>query len=61
MTESDKQLLTAVEYFSKRKKDMERYIEGEHRWFGTSNGMEHCYNDSGKCWYDLEEEVTKVA
>ena len=26
--------LTAAEYFLTRKKDMERYIEGEHKWYG---------------------------
>jgi hypothetical protein len=27
--------LTAAEYFLTRKKDMERYIEGEHKWYGA--------------------------
>ena len=27
--------LTAAEYFLSRKKTMERYIEGEHKWLGA--------------------------
>jgi len=61
MTESDKQLLTAVEYFTKRKKEMERYIEGEHRWFGVEDYTSYTYNVSGKHWYDTDEELIKAA
>ena len=27
-------LLTAEEYFETRRKQIDRYVEGEHRWFG---------------------------
>ena len=30
----DKVLLSAMEYFLSRKKEIERYVEGEHKWYG---------------------------
>ena len=47
--------LTAAQYFLMRKKDMERYIEGEHKWYGDvdqSTLMQSVsYNNDTIPWY----------
>ncbi len=40
--------LTAAQYFLTRKKDMERYIEGEHVWYGAVD-QEVVFNS--RPWY----------
>jgi hypothetical protein len=40
--------LTAAEYFLTRKKDMERYIEGEHKWYGDVDQSVHF---NSRPWY----------
>ena len=33
-TDKEKKLLNAAEYFLSRKKEMDRYVQGEHKWLG---------------------------
>jgi hypothetical protein len=40
--------LTAAEYFMSRKNHMERYIEGEHKWYGATDS-EVVFN--ARPWY----------
>jgi hypothetical protein len=34
MDSKDKVLLSAMEYFLSREKYIDRYVEGEHKWYG---------------------------
>lgn len=34
MNDTEVKTLTAAEYFLSRKRDIERYVEGEHKWYG---------------------------
>ena len=44
--------LTAAEYFLSRKKTMERYIEGEHKWLGATDGSRaFTYANDPRPWY----------
>ena len=44
--------LTAAEYFLSRKKDIERYVEGDHKWYGAVDGStEFTYMNDPRPWY----------
>ena len=44
--------LTAAEYFMSRKKTMERYIEGEHKWYGdVDSSRAFTYANDPRPWY----------
>jgi hypothetical protein len=50
-------LLSAAEYFLSRKKQIEQYVEGEHKWFGSS------YNEdsfNSRPWYLEPDPVSKT-
>jgi hypothetical protein len=34
MNDTEVKTLSAMEYFLSRKKQIERYVEGEHKWYG---------------------------
>lgn len=40
-------LLTAEQYFESRRKEIDKYVEGEHKWLGCTDGMPSlsCYTD----------------
>jgi len=47
-------LLTAEQYFEQRRKAIDRYVQGEHAWFGdTSCALPalSCYNAHAVPWY----------
>ena len=50
--------LTAAEYFLSRKKDIERYIEGEHKWYGDVD-QEVVFNS--RPWYLETDRCSKTA
>ena len=44
--------LSAMEYFLSRKKTIERYIEGEHKWYGdVDSSREFTYMNDPRPWY----------
>jgi len=49
--------LTAAEYFLSRKKHIERYVEGEHKWYGDVD-QEVVFNS--RPWYLEEVTVSKT-
>lgn len=52
MDNTDVKVLSAMEYFLTRKKTIERYVEGEHKWFGdVSVGRDITYVDDPTPWY----------
>jgi hypothetical protein len=50
--------LTAAEYFLSRKKDIERYVEGEHKWYGDVD-QEVVFNS--RPWYLETDRCSKTA
>lgn len=47
-------LLSAEQYFEQRRKQIDRYVQGEHAWFGdTSCALPSlsCYNPHAVPWY----------
>lgn len=49
-----------MEYFLTRKKTIERYIEGEHKWFGdVTSSKTITYVDEPRPWYLEESGVSK--
>jgi hypothetical protein len=50
--------LTAAEYFLSRKKYMEQYIEGEHKWYGDVD-QEVVFNS--RPWYLEADRCSKTA
>ena len=52
MNDTEVKTLSAMEYFLSRKKHMERYIEGEHKWYGEVHGTtEFTYANDPRPWY----------
>lgn len=52
MDKTDVRVLSAMEYFLSRKKTMERYIEGEHKWYGdVHSSTEFTYMNDPRPWY----------
>lgn len=59
MDDNDIKVLSAMEYFLSRKKQIEQYIEGEHRWFGDSTSDDYTpFNN--RPWYLDSEGVSKT-
>jgi len=47
-------LLSAEQYFEQRQKHIDRYVEGEHAWFGdvdAATPAQVTYNDKPLPWY----------
>jgi len=60
MDNTDVKVLSAMEYFLTRKKTIERYIEGEHKWFGdVTSSKTITYVDEPRPWYLEESGVSK--
>lgn len=50
-------LITIKEYMEQRRKEIDRYVQGEHKWYGDVHAsMEVTYNTSTIPWYHREEE-----
>lgn len=57
MDSKDKVLMSAMEYFLSRKKEIERYVEGEHKWFGdVSTTVEF----NSRPWYLEADKCSKT-
>jgi len=53
----DKVVLSAMEYFLSRKKTIERYVEGEHKWFGD---VDQSVVFNSRPWYLETEQCSKT-
>lgn len=53
------EVLSVAEYMEQRRKDMDRYVQGEHRWFGdTCTSMPSLsYNSNPVPWYVQHENM----
>ena len=61
MTDTETKVLSAMEYFLSRKKTIERYVEGEHKWFGdVSVGRDVTYVDDPVPWYLKDNTCSKT-
>jgi len=50
-------LITIREYMEQRRKAIDRYVEGEHKWYGDVNSIQEVtYNSSPIPWYCKEEQ-----
>lgn len=48
-------LITIQEYMEGRRKDIDRYVQGEHRWLGDVNSIQEVtYNTAPVPWYHRE-------
>jgi hypothetical protein len=53
-------LITIQEYMEQRRKQIDRYVQGEHRWLGDVDApVEVTYNTHPVPWYCKEEVVLK--
>ena len=60
MNDTEVKVLSAMEYFLTRKKTIERYIEGEHKWYGDVLSSEPItYVSSPRPWYLEQGGVSK--
>ena len=51
-------LITIKEYMEQRRKCIDRYVEGEHKWYGDVDAsVEVTYNTAPIPWYCTEEET----
>ena len=57
MNDTEVKTLSAMEYFLSRKKHIERYVEGEHAWYGAVD-QEVVFNS--RPWYLEESTVSKT-
>ena len=58
---NDTKVLSAMEYFLTRKKEIERYIEGEHKWYGDiTTSKDITYVDEPRPWYLEPSGVSKI-
>ena len=61
MEDKDVRLLSLLEYMEGRRKEIDRYVEGEHKWFGnvdSSTTIEHSMMyPSPKRWYERDTQV----
>ena len=57
MNDTEVKTLSAAEYFLSRKKQIERYVEGEHKWYGAMD-QEVVFNS--RPWYLEESTVSKT-
>jgi len=61
MDSKDKVLMSAMEYFLSRKKTIDRYVDGEHKWYGdVSNGSDITYCDEPRPWYLETDKCSKT-
>lgn len=52
LTLQEMKVLSAKEYFLIKKKTIDRYVEGEHKWYGNVDELYvPCMNDSPSPWY----------
>ena len=58
MNDTEVKTLTAAEYFLSRKRDIERYVEGEHKWYGDVD-QEVVFNS--RPWYLETDRCSKTA
>ena len=57
MDKVDVVTLSAMEYFLTKKKDIERYIEGEHKWYGD---VDQSVVFNPRPWYLEDNRVSKT-
>lgn len=52
-------IMTVAEYMESRRKDIDQYAQGEHRWFGdtSTNVMSLSYNSNPIPWYVQHETI----
>ena len=51
-------LITIREYMESRRKEIDRYVEGEHKWYGDVNSTaDVTYNMQVIPWYCAEESA----
>jgi len=58
MNDAETKTLSAMEYFLSRKKQMERYVEGEHQWYGD---VDQSVQFNPRPWYLNNDTVSKTA
>ena len=56
-TSKDKVVLSAMEYFLSRKKEIDRYVEGEHKWFGD---VDQSVVFNSRPWYLEDDRCSKT-
>jgi hypothetical protein len=50
-------LITIREYMEQRRKAIDRYVQGEHAWYGDVNSIQEVtYNTAPVPWYCKEEQ-----
>jgi hypothetical protein len=53
-------LITIQEYMEQRRREIDRYVQGEHRWLGDVHAaVDITYNTAPTPWYHTEEVVLK--
>lgn len=61
MDSKDKVLMSAMEYFLSRKKTIDRYVDGEHKWYGdVSVGRDITYCNEPRPWYLEPDKCSKT-
>lgn len=61
MDKTDVRVLSAMEYFLSRKKEIERYVEGEHKWYGClDSSREITYCNEPRPWYLEDSHCSKT-
>jgi hypothetical protein len=58
MNDTEVKTLTAAEYFLSRKRDIERYVEGEHKWYGD---VDQSVVFNSRPWYLETDRCSKTA
>ena len=49
--------ITIQEYMEQRRKEIDRYVQGEHTWYGDVHApVDITYNTAPVPWYHKEEE-----
>jgi len=53
--------MNVSEYFLTRKKYIDRYVEGEHKWYGdVTEGVNISYVNEPRPWYLEHDSVSKT-
>ena len=51
-------LITIREYMESRRREIDRYVQGEHRWLGdVDSSREFTYMNDPRPWYCAEEDI----
>jgi len=51
-------LITIREYMEQRRKEIDRYVQGEHAWYGDVHAtVDASYNTAPVPWYCKEEDI----